>query len=75
MKLFMSMEVADNPVKKTKMKKTTCSRPKKCINHIVGSAKGETLSAFYGAVMVGNNLRVRHKAKDVDGQVEYALFM
>ena len=40
------MEVADSPGKKKKVKKTTASRPKKCIIDIVGSAKDDTLSAF-----------------------------
>ena len=40
------MEVADNPGKKKKVKKTTGSRPKKCIIPIIGSAKDDTLSAF-----------------------------
>ena len=40
------MEVADSPGKKKKVKKITGSRPKKCIIHIVGSAKDCTLSAF-----------------------------
>ena len=40
------MEVADSPGKKKKVKITTGSRPKKCIIHIVGSSKDDTLSDF-----------------------------
>ena len=40
------MERTDSTVKKKKVKKTTGSRPKTCIVHIVGSAKEDTLSSF-----------------------------
>ena len=46
LKLLLSMEVAGSPGKKKKVKKMTGSRPKKCIIHIVRSAKDDTLSTF-----------------------------